>query len=192
MYDDFTKSGHPRLDAAQEENAVGYKEYVEARDLDMSDEEMKRVRWKLDVTILPVFLITQALQFMDKTSLNYANLFGYHGTLLSSHGNACAWVGPLGTLLAEPVWDKNAIVYAELRRQDLIESRVGARAWWLQMWGAEAASPSASSNITRMNHNFTTYHVSTTWLDTAYQKSGLHPNGEPIRVRQTRVDPFRG
>jgi hypothetical protein len=42
---------------------------------------MKRLRWKLDLIILPMFLITQALQFMDKTSLNYANLFGYQKTL---------------------------------------------------------------------------------------------------------------
>lgn len=31
--------------------------------------------------ILPVFLITQALQFMDKTALNYANLFNYQKAL---------------------------------------------------------------------------------------------------------------
>ncbi|KAJ4187774.1 hypothetical protein NW767_012240 [Fusarium falciforme] len=28
-----------------------------------------------------MFLVTQALQFMDKTSLNYANLFGYQEAL---------------------------------------------------------------------------------------------------------------
>ena len=42
---------------------------------------MRKVRWKIDLIILPVFLITQALQFMDKTSLNYANLFGYQKAL---------------------------------------------------------------------------------------------------------------
>lgn len=31
--------------------------------------------------VLPIFLITQALQFMDKTALNYANLFGYQEAL---------------------------------------------------------------------------------------------------------------
>lgn len=43
--------------------------------------QAKRLRWKLDLVILPMFLITQALQFMDKTSLNYANLFGYQEAL---------------------------------------------------------------------------------------------------------------
>lgn len=31
--------------------------------------------------VLPIFLVTQGLQFMDKTALNYANLFGYQETL---------------------------------------------------------------------------------------------------------------
>lgn len=35
-------------------------------------------------------------------------------------------VGPLGTFLAQPVWDKELIVYADLHRDDLIESRVSA------------------------------------------------------------------
>ncbi|KAF5851699.1 hypothetical protein GGP41_000469 [Bipolaris sorokiniana] len=43
------------------ENAVGYKEYLEASNIEGSDKE--------------------ALQFMDKTSLNYANLFGYQKAL---------------------------------------------------------------------------------------------------------------
>ncbi|GME58377.1 mfs general substrate transporter [Neofusicoccum parvum] len=41
----------------------------------------RTVRWKIDFIILPTFLITQALQFMDKTALNYANLFGYQKAL---------------------------------------------------------------------------------------------------------------
>ena len=39
------------------------------------------MRWKIDLIILPAFLITQALQFMDKTALNYANLFDYQEAL---------------------------------------------------------------------------------------------------------------
>jgi hypothetical protein len=33
------------------------------------------------MTILPIFLVTQALQFMDRTALNYANLFNYQDAL---------------------------------------------------------------------------------------------------------------
>lgn len=43
--------------------------------------QVKRVRWKIDAIVLPIFLITQALQFMDKTALNYANLFDYQKAL---------------------------------------------------------------------------------------------------------------
>ncbi|EMC99259.1 hypothetical protein BAUCODRAFT_396627 [Baudoinia panamericana UAMH 10762] len=70
-----------QLDAVQEEQAVGYREYVEGLGLEVTNAENRRVRWKIDLIILPIFLITQALQFMDKTALNYANLFGYQKAL---------------------------------------------------------------------------------------------------------------
>ncbi|KAI3334014.1 major facilitator superfamily domain-containing protein [Ustulina deusta] len=60
---------------------VGYEEYVEALDLEISDREMRKVRIKIDTIIVPIFLITQGLQFLDKTALNYANLFGYQEAL---------------------------------------------------------------------------------------------------------------
>jgi predicted amidohydrolase len=41
-----------------------------------------------------------------------------------SRGGSCV-VGPLGTFVTEPVWDKEAIVYADLQMSDLLESRVG-------------------------------------------------------------------
>ncbi|KAI0975708.1 major facilitator superfamily domain-containing protein [Xylaria arbuscula] len=65
------------------ENArsVGYEEYVEALDLEISDKEMRKVRIKIDAIIVPIFLITQGLQFLDRTALNYANLFGYQKAL---------------------------------------------------------------------------------------------------------------
>jgi hypothetical protein len=44
------------------------------------------IRWKIDLVVLPIFLITQALQFIDKSALNYANLLGYQ-TTLSLKGN---------------------------------------------------------------------------------------------------------
>ena len=93
------KSSIQGLDAVQRQNAVGYDEYLEALGLEISEKEVrtsvtqlykpnslhhsqtKKVRWKLDLIILPIFLVTQALQFIDKTSLNYANLFGYQKAL---------------------------------------------------------------------------------------------------------------
>lgn len=40
-----------------------------------------------------------------------------------NHGGTCV-VGPLGTFLAEPVWDKAEIVYANLNMDEIVESRV--------------------------------------------------------------------
>ena len=70
----------PKLDAFLE-HEVGYKEYLEGLDLVVSDRENRWVRTKIDMVILPIFLITQMLQFLDKTALNYANLFDYQEAL---------------------------------------------------------------------------------------------------------------
>ena len=82
-----TEQGHhgstdydPKLDAFLE-HEVGYKEYLEGLDLVVSDRENRWVRTKIDMVILPIFLITQMLQFLDKTALNYANLFDYQEAL---------------------------------------------------------------------------------------------------------------
>lgn len=47
----------------------------------------------------------------------------WNADAILSHGGSCI-VGPLGTFIAEPVWDQEAIVYAELNRSDLIEARM--------------------------------------------------------------------
>lgn len=49
--------------------------------MEVSDREFRKVRRKIDLIVLPIFLVTQALQFMDRTALNYANLFGYQQAL---------------------------------------------------------------------------------------------------------------
>lgn len=39
-------------------------------------EQNKRIRFRIDLFLLPLFLITQTLQYLDKTALNYAKVFG--------------------------------------------------------------------------------------------------------------------
>ncbi|KAK7024758.1 major facilitator superfamily domain-containing protein [Favolaschia claudopus] len=86
-------SGHPldekrdpfttTLEPVLEETEVGYQLYKEAVDEGVSwtVEEEKCVRRKIDWHILPCFCITQGLEFLDKTALNYANLFGIKADL---------------------------------------------------------------------------------------------------------------
>ena len=75
-----TANYDPKLDTILE-HEVGYKEYLEGLDLVVSDKESRWVRSKIDLVVLPMFLITQMLQFLDKTALNYANLFDYQDAL---------------------------------------------------------------------------------------------------------------
>lgn len=43
-----------------------------------------------------------------------------------SHGGSCI-VGPLGTFVAEPIWDRAEIVYADLCMSDLAEGKVSTK-----------------------------------------------------------------
>ncbi|KAJ7097131.1 major facilitator superfamily domain-containing protein [Mycena belliarum] len=74
--DPFTTSLEPVL----EETEVGYDLYKEALDeritWDSGEEKvLLRKLAEIDARILPFFCITQGLAFLDKTALNYANLF---------------------------------------------------------------------------------------------------------------------
>ncbi|PSK43788.1 hypothetical protein B9Z65_7302 [Elsinoe australis] len=60
---------------------VGYQQYLEGLHLDFTVKEERRVRRKIDLIILPIFLFTQMLRFLDRTALNYANLFGYQAAV---------------------------------------------------------------------------------------------------------------
>jgi MFS family permease len=68
-------------DSSQIKTSVGYSEYVAGLDLEFTSSEERRARWKIDLVIIPTFLLTQAIQQMDRTALNYVNLFGYQQAL---------------------------------------------------------------------------------------------------------------
>ncbi|KAI0466775.1 major facilitator superfamily domain-containing protein [Xylaria cf. heliscus] len=72
---------HKNLFCSHHSHNVGYEEYREALDLEISDKEIRKVRTKIDMIVVPIFLVTQGLQFLDKTALNYANLFSYQDAL---------------------------------------------------------------------------------------------------------------
>lgn len=52
---------------ADEDDNVGYAAYKQglAEHREITDEENRRIRWRIDLIILPIFLITQTLQFLD-------------------------------------------------------------------------------------------------------------------------------
>ncbi|KAJ7728537.1 major facilitator superfamily domain-containing protein [Mycena metata] len=77
----------------EEEDNVGYAVYKQGivEHAEITDKENSAIRWRIDLIILPIFLITQTLQFLDKTALNYANLFGFQ-TALKLEGNQFNWL----------------------------------------------------------------------------------------------------
>ncbi|KAJ7166961.1 major facilitator superfamily domain-containing protein [Mycena filopes] len=77
----------------EEDDNVGYATYKQglAEHVEITAAENSAIRWRIDLIILPIFLITQTLQFLDKTALNYANLFGFQ-TALKLEGNQFNWL----------------------------------------------------------------------------------------------------
>ncbi|KAF7369867.1 MFS general substrate transporter [Mycena sanguinolenta] len=86
-------TGLPAITEGEEEDNVGYTMYKQglAEKHEITSKENSAIRWRLDLVILPMFLITQTLQFIDKTALNYANLFGFQ-TALKLEGNQFNWL----------------------------------------------------------------------------------------------------
>jgi len=64
----------------------------DARDIDPA--EAKRVLRKIDFHILPVLMMTYMLQYLDKSSINFASVFGLQkGTNL--HGQDYSWLSSI-------------------------------------------------------------------------------------------------
>ena len=58
------------IEEVDESNNVGYTVYKEGLDhSEITPSQNRSIRWKIDLIILPIFLITQTLQFLDVRSL---------------------------------------------------------------------------------------------------------------------------
>ncbi|KAH8117460.1 MFS general substrate transporter [Phellopilus nigrolimitatus] len=93
---------------------VGLQEYIEAQKSDSFDladcrgllqtpELNRKILSKIDRYVLSLMFITGVLQFLDKTALNYANLFGIRADL-NLTGNQYSWLASLfylGYLVAQ-------------------------------------------------------------------------------------------
>ncbi|WWD21335.1 hypothetical protein CI109_105819 [Kwoniella shandongensis] len=58
------------------EHEIGLDLYQKSGEVEWTPQEAKKVLRKIDAWILPAFCITQGLAFLDKTALNYGNLWG--------------------------------------------------------------------------------------------------------------------
>ena len=64
----------------------------DARDID--PQEARRVLWKIDLHIMPILMMTYMLQYLDKSSINFAAVFGLEkGTNL--HGQDYSWLSSI-------------------------------------------------------------------------------------------------
>ncbi|KAI1259070.1 MFS general substrate transporter [Xylariaceae sp. FL1019] len=81
-----------------------YEEYRKSNVQNIDPQDARRVLRKIDLNILPLLAGTYFLQYLDKSSVNFASVFGLQdGTHL--HGQQYAWLSSLfylGYLVAQP------------------------------------------------------------------------------------------
>ncbi|ETS63626.1 hypothetical protein PaG_01925 [Moesziomyces aphidis] len=96
-------SSTPYVSSADGENAK-----AQALDIDASTitpAELKQVLRKIDLVIMPLLCVAVLLQFLDKTSLNYASLLGLKKDT-NLKGQEYSWLGSffyVGYLVATPI-----------------------------------------------------------------------------------------
>jgi hypothetical protein len=68
-----------------------YEVYQQYRGAEFAPQEAKRVLRKVDVQILPLLIVIYTLQYLDKNSINFAEVYGLEaGTNL--HGQDYSWL----------------------------------------------------------------------------------------------------
>ncbi|KAH9840562.1 MFS general substrate transporter [Rhodofomes roseus] len=80
------------LPAISEEGNVGLSEFEAAKEagVQVTKSESRRIALKIDMFILPMLCISQGLSYLDKTALNYGNLYGMKTDLHA--GQQWAWL----------------------------------------------------------------------------------------------------
>ncbi|GJN88350.1 hypothetical protein Rhopal_001315-T1 [Rhodotorula paludigena] len=88
----------------EDEDNVGQAEYLKSQQqAEITPEENRTILRRIDWFLLPLFLLTQTLQYLDKTALNYAKVFGMDKAmgLTSSQYSWTASIFYLGYLVAQ-------------------------------------------------------------------------------------------
>lgn len=78
------------------DDVVGFKLFEEGQDITEEEylAEVKRIRLKVDMRIMPILCITYLLQFLDKLSLNYASAYSLVEDL-GLQGQRYSWVAAI-------------------------------------------------------------------------------------------------
>ncbi|KAH8714652.1 major facilitator superfamily transporter [Ilyonectria robusta] len=72
-------------------------------DEEISEEEARALRWKLDLRLMPLLCLTYALQSIDKNTLSYAAVFGLREDL-GLKGTEYSWTGAI-FYLGYMIWE---------------------------------------------------------------------------------------
>ncbi|POY71894.1 hypothetical protein BMF94_5255 [Rhodotorula taiwanensis] len=79
----------------EDEDNVGQAQYIQStKQAEMTPAENKAIVRRIDLFVLPLFLITQTLQYLDKTALNYAKVFGMDKAMKLT-GNQFSWAASI-------------------------------------------------------------------------------------------------
>jgi MFS family permease len=63
----------------------------------------KKLRWKIDLHIMPILMTVYFLQYLDKTLLNYAAVMGIKNNLQGNEYNNLGTIFYVGYIVAEPI-----------------------------------------------------------------------------------------
>lgn len=84
-FEDISSSSDRDLDET-------YRVFKATEDLEVTEDEAKKVLRKIDFRVVPVLFVTYMLQYLDKNSLNFSSVYGLQaGTNL--HGQDYSWLG---------------------------------------------------------------------------------------------------
>ncbi|GAA5911062.1 uncharacterized protein JCM6883_004258 [Sporobolomyces salmoneus] len=90
--------------AEEDEDNIGQAEFIKSQQqAEITPEENKAIVRRIDWFLLPLFLITQTLQYLDKTALNYAKVFGMDKAM-NLTGSQFSWAASIfyiGYLVAQ-------------------------------------------------------------------------------------------
>ncbi|KAH7255090.1 allantoate permease [Fusarium redolens] len=73
---------------------IGRQYYLQNKDEEISDEEKKRVRRKIDLYLLPMMMVTGFLQYLDKSTINYSANYGLSESL-NMQGTDYSWASSI-------------------------------------------------------------------------------------------------